>query len=665
MFKLDGKTAHPRRLAYEWEFGPIQAGLEIWAGRDCEFACVNPAHLVALPKSERNRRNKTSKSPEERFWEKVDRTGGPDACWTWLAENRKSGPGTFSLNGEYVYAHRLAYEWEYGPIQAGYDIRAGRDCKSACVNPAHLVSLSKSESSRFRKTYKAIEERFWGKVDQTGGSDACWPWLAAKNGYGTGIFNFNGRSPSARRVAYQWEYGDIPAEAEIRTGRDCNPACVNPAHLVALSKPESSSRSRKHHQLTHCKNGHPFTEENSHYSGGKRNCVTCRIENYERWVARQLDEQDSPIPEPEVTLPDREPVYPELWGDRPRVIGGRVVDGKFERRFWRKADRTGGPEACWIWTGMSDHGGYGLFDIFNNKISKKRTQAHRVAYELEIGPIPEGYVIDHFRCGDKACCNPAHLEAVTAVENTRRARRQKHYCQRGHPLSEKNSYFTPNGLRSCKICRTLRYIMILRRGKEGKPSRDKKFWAKVDQSGGPNSCWPWRGRTIDVAGYGMYSTKRVHRLAWELANGRPVPDGHTIDHKCREKSCCNPDHLEPVSVEENSRRAAPFRPSRQRPTAVRFWEKVDTSGGPDACWIWPGESMTLRDSEQGKTVNPRHFIYQLKVGPVPRNKQLHSRCGNDACVNYRHLTRVQRTYRRLRRKPAPITGSKQLAFDFV
>lgn len=86
-------------------------------------------------------------------------------------------------------------------------------------------------------------------------------------------------------------------------------------------------------------------------------------------------------------------------------------------RFWARVQTSDGGE-CWPWTGSKQQGGYGSVSVrVDGRVTS--TPAHRMAYTLAKGPIPAGLTIDHL-CRNRACCNPAHLEAVTIGENVDR-----------------------------------------------------------------------------------------------------------------------------------------------------------------------------------------------------------------------------------------------------
>lgn len=113
-------------------------------------------------------------------------------------------------------------------------------------------------------------------------------------------------------------------------------------------------------------------------------------------------------------------------------------------RFWGKVRRGDG---CWLWT-ASLRDGYGRFWITPDKA----VEAHRFAYELLVGPIPPGLVIDHL-CRNRACQNPAHMEPVTNRANILRgegvtataARRDR--CVNGHAFDREWG-----GRRYCGTC---------------------------------------------------------------------------------------------------------------------------------------------------------------------------------------------------------------------
>lgn len=94
--------------------------------------------------------------------------------------------------------------------------------------------------------------------------------------------------------------------------------------------------------------------------------------------------------------------------------------------------------------------------------------------------------------------------------------------------------------------------------KPGLPLEDR-FWPKVEEAtdlspNGWRSCWLWTA-SLTGNGYGYFGLEKgrmalAHRFAYEYVIG-PIPEGMTLDHLCRRRTCVNPAHLEPVSMREN------------------------------------------------------------------------------------------------------------------
>ncbi|MEY9995875.1 hypothetical protein ABIE67_007907 [Streptomyces sp. V4I8] len=143
----------------------------------------------------------------------------------------------------------------------------------------------------------SAEERFWRYVDKTG---ECWTWTGghSNDGYGRFFISEGEGNVAAHRFSYQLHNGEIP-DGLIICHRCDNPPCVRPDHLFVgthldnvrdmFSKGRNVSGMSKR---THCKNGHPFNQENTLIQpGGWRRCRTCRHLSYVKRVARKKGAQ--------------------------------------------------------------------------------------------------------------------------------------------------------------------------------------------------------------------------------------------------------------------------------------------------------------------------------------------------------------------------------------
>lgn len=128
--------------------------------------------------------------------------------------------------------------------------------------------------------------RFWPKVNTQG---VCWEWTAGKYADGYGQFNTGQGKTAAHRWAWEYLIGPVPEGTEL--DHLCrNVACVNPDHLEPVTHGENVRRgaaSLRRRSQTSCAQGHPYDAENTHTTGGRRQCRACNREAQRRSRARK------------------------------------------------------------------------------------------------------------------------------------------------------------------------------------------------------------------------------------------------------------------------------------------------------------------------------------------------------------------------------------------
>lgn len=114
--------------------------------------------------------------------------------------------------------------------------------------------------------------------------------------------------------------------------------------------------------------------------------------------------------------------------------------------------------ACWLWNGPRNARGYGLTPAKHGS-----KLAHRLIYELLVGPVPPGMELDHL-CRQRGCVNPNHLKVCTHFENATapgsrigRHNATKTHCPAGHEYLVDNSYIH-KGKRNCRKCHSIKSL---------------------------------------------------------------------------------------------------------------------------------------------------------------------------------------------------------------
>lgn len=138
----------------------------------------------------------------------------------------------------------------------------------------------------------------------------------------------------------------------------------------------------------------------------------------------------------------------------PRELGPKFEIARPDL-FWAKVQKGDG---CWAWTGYTNPDGYGYATYRNTDGEEHNATAHRVAWQLTHGLVPDGLSLDHL-CRNRGCVNPAHLEPVTSAVNIYRGEgiaarnKAKTHCNHGHPLSGDNLIIRRDGGRKCRACK--------------------------------------------------------------------------------------------------------------------------------------------------------------------------------------------------------------------
>lgn len=127
-----------------------------------------------------------------------------------------------------------------------------------------------------------------------------------------------------------------------------------------------------------------------------------------------------------------------------------------DTRFWSRVDAEGD---CWEWVGPLVAAGYGYFRLTPVPGSGAGVRAHRYGWEYLVGPIEEGFTLDHL-CRNRRCVNPDHLEPATRGDNVLRGyspnvrtyRSNRITCKHGHVWDSATTALDRKGRRYCRRC---------------------------------------------------------------------------------------------------------------------------------------------------------------------------------------------------------------------
>lgn len=290
-------------------------------------------------------------------------------------------------------------------------LSATRDGSKTCLS-AEFIAMSKTLDPRDRDK---IVDVFWARVSKPEDDDGCWDWTGTTiNGeYGAYAFRLSSTRKTVVWLAHRlaWTLLNGPLEDHVVLDHQCgNKKCVRPQHLKAATNTENAGR--EYRRPAQCQ-----TEGCANPSDRGRGglCVSCyrrakkskKPSDSRTRPGRPSDAVPGGASPPQARLPAKSASPEQL--SLPVHLNSRL-------RARTELDPETG---CVLWTGEQNNKGYGRIEMRIGGV-RRRYLVHRLAWQLNVGDIPPGWVIDHL-CHRKTCINVEHLACVPHGQNSRRA----------------------------------------------------------------------------------------------------------------------------------------------------------------------------------------------------------------------------------------------------
>ena len=276
----------------------------------------------------------------------------------------------------------------------------------------------------------------------------------------------------------------------------------------------------------------------------------------------------------------------------------------------RTIDYTVRPDGCWVWNWSVHQKGYATV-----RVGKKGLKAHRVAYEMTYGPIPDGQIVRHL-CGIPSCVNPEHLRAGTPAEN---ARDMVNAGTQGH---QKLTVQDADDIR--------------RLFAEGNPSY--AFWGRQF---GVN----WGTVRNIVLNKSFPNPSYQPREPSQRKSSRNQPDNTKADEATSPRpSLLSMNGPAPTGREEQKRRLHERLDSGRRPKHKAgdpvFTQDDWVVDAVNGChnWKWgKAENRPFVTLDDGSRPLAYRATWQARFGPIPEGLSINHCCNNGRCVNTDHL----------------------------